>query len=140
MQFLGKPALGVNTASHCGYTPRYADLEKLWIRYRDRGLIVLGVSSNDFGEQEPGNKTDINELCTTNYNIDFPLTSILKVIGGDAHPSYRGVVQELGEVAAPKWNFRKYLIDLDGGIARTVAPEAGPLDPEITGQIDKLLA
>src|SRR5437667_4133280 len=95
----GRPVLVVNTASFCGYTPQYRDLEALWRRYRDRGLIVLGVPSNDFGEQEPGSAAEIKEFCETTYQIDFPLTEKVRVIGAAAHPFYRWVAATLGEGA-----------------------------------------
>ena len=83
-QFRGKKVVLVNTASFCGYTPQYSDLEALWQCYRDRGLVVLGVPSNDFGRQEPGSTGQIKEFCTTNYSVDFPLTEKCRVIGGEA--------------------------------------------------------
>ena len=90
----GRPVLVVNTASFCGYTPQYSDLEALWQRYRDRGLVVLGVPSNDFGQQEPGSAAEIKEFCTTNYSVDFPLTEKCRVIGGEAHPFYRWIAAD----------------------------------------------
>src|SRR5215470_19828466 len=87
----GRPVLIVNTASHCGYTPQYRDLEALWQRYRERGLVVLGVPSNDFGQQEPGSAAEIKSFCETTYAIDFPLTAKYAVLGGSAHPFYRWV-------------------------------------------------
>ena len=110
----GRPVLVVNTASFCGYTPQYRDLEALWRRYRERGLVVLGVPSNDFGQQEPGSAAEIKQFCETNYQVDFPLTEKYRVIGGDAHPFYRWVAAQLGEAGAPRWNFHKYLIGPDG--------------------------
>src|SRR6202042_3672641 len=91
----GHPVLVVNTASYCGYTPQYRDLEALWQQYRDRGLVVLGVPSNDFGAQEPGTPAEIKSSCETNYAIDFPLTEKYRVIGGSAHPFYRWVAATL---------------------------------------------
>src|SRR6266702_1096169 len=82
----GRPVLVVNTASFCGYTPQYRDLEALWRRYGAQGLIVLGVPSNDFGEQEPGSEAEIRKFCETNYQVDFPLTEKYRVVGGGAHP------------------------------------------------------
>ena len=93
----GHPVLVVNTASFCGYTPQYRDLEALWKQYRDKGLVVLGVPSNDFGAQEPGSAAEIKQFCETNYEIDFPLTEKYRVVGGDAHPFYRWVAASLGE-------------------------------------------
>ena len=108
-EWRGRPVLVVNTASFCGYTPQYRDLEALWRRYQPRGLVVLGVPSNDFGEQEPGTASEIKEFCAINYQVDFPLTEKYRVVGGAAHPFYRWVAAQLGEGAAPRWNFHKYL-------------------------------
>ncbi len=113
----GRPVLVVNTASFCGYTPQYRDLEALWRRYSARGLVVLGVPSNDFGEQEPGSAADIKKFCETNYQIDFPLTEKNRVVGAGAHPFYRWVAAILGEAGTPRWNFHKYLIGPDGQLA-----------------------
>ncbi|HYM71467.1 MAG TPA: glutathione peroxidase [Stellaceae bacterium] len=136
----GHPVLVVNTASFCGYTPQYRDLEALWRRYRDKGLIVLGVPSNDFGAQEPGSAAEIKQFCETNYEVDFPLTEKYRVVGGEAHPFYRWIAASLGEGAAPRWNFHKYLIGPDGELAGAWPSSVGPGDKTITGEIDKLLA
>jgi glutathione peroxidase len=137
--FKGKPVLIVNTASECGYTPQYADLEQLWRKYRDRGLVVLGVPSNDFGRQEPGSEAEIKSFCTTNYGVDFPMTAKQAVIGGGAHPFYRWVVAEFGEAAAPKWNFHKYLVAPDGSLAALWPSGVTPLDPEVAAAIEEQL-
>jgi glutathione peroxidase len=135
----GHPVLVVNTASFCGYTPQYRDLEALWRRYRERGLVVLGVPSNDFGAQEPGSAAEIKQFCETNYQIDFPLTEKYRVIGGGAHPFYRWVAAQLGEAGTPRWNFHKYLIGPDGTLAGAWPSQIGPLDPAITGEIETML-
>lgn len=137
--FKGRPVVVVNTASECGFTPQYADLETLWRRYRDRGLVVLGVPSNDFGAQEPGEEAEIKEFCESTYGVDFLLTAKQKVVGGDAHPFYRWVVAELGEGAAPQWNFHKYLIGPDGALAGLWPSKVGPLDPAVIAAIEELL-
>jgi glutathione peroxidase len=136
----GRPVLVVNTASFCGYTPQYSDLESLWRRYRERGLVVLGVPSNDFGQQEPGSAAEIRQFCETNYQVDFPLAEKCRVIGGGAHPFYRWVVEQLGEAGAPRWNFHKYLIGPDGQLAGAWPSRVGPLDPAVTGEIEGMLA
>ena len=127
-QFAGKPVLVVNTASRCGFTRQYADLQSLWARYRDRGLVVLGVPSNDFGGQEPGSNNEIKDFCTVNFDIDFPMTEKTVVRGDAAHPFYRWAAGELGMLAKPRWNFHKYLIGPDGKLvnwfASTTAPTA----------------
>jgi len=135
----GRPVLVVNTASFCGYTPQYRDLEALWRRYRERGLVVLGVPSNDFGAQEPGNAAEIKQFCDNNYQVDFPLTGKCRVIGGDAHPFYRWVAAQIGEDGAPRWNFHKYLIGPDGQLAGAWPSRVGPLDQAIIGEIEGLL-
>ncbi len=138
--YAGQAVLVVNTASECGYTPQYADMQALWARYRDKGLVVLGVPSNDFGAQEPGGEADIQAFCAANYGVDFPMTAKQTVVGGDAHPFYRWIVDEIGEGAAPKWNFHKYLVGPDGELAGVWPSDVGPLADEITGTIDALLA
>jgi glutathione peroxidase len=135
----GRVVLVVNTASFCGYTPQYSDLEALWQRYRDRGLIVLGVPSNDFGRQEPGSSGEIREFCTTNYAVDFPLTEKCRVIGGEAHPFYRWIADNLGEAGTPRWNFHKYLVGPGGELAGAWPAQVSPTDPRITGEIHRLL-
>jgi len=137
--FKGKPVLVVNTASECGYTPQYADLQQLWRRYRERGLVVLGVPSNDFGAQEPGGESEIKSFCQTNYGVDFPMTAKQTVIGGGAHPFYRWIAAELGEDAAPRWNFHKYLVAPDGSLAGLWPSNIEPLAPEITAAIEAAL-
>ena len=135
----GRPVLVVNTASFCGYTPQYRDLEALWQRYRDRGLVVLGVPSNDFGAQEPGTPTEIKQFCETNYQIDFPLTEKVRVVGGAAHPFYRWVAATLGEAGAPRWNFHKYLIGPDGQLAGAWPAQVRPMDAAVTAEIESAL-
>lgn len=133
--FKGKAVLVVNTASACGLTPQYKGLEALWRAYKDKGLVVLGVPSNDFGAQEPGSEKEIQTFCETRFGVDFPLTSKEHVIGAGAHPLYKWIAGELGEAATPKWNFHKYLIGKDGAIAGTfgsrVEPESGELKQAI---------
>ena len=135
----GRPVLVVNTASFCGYTPQYSELEVLWQRYRDRGLVVLGVPCNDFGRQEPGSAGEIKHFCATNYSVDFPLTEKSRVIGGEAHPFYRWVADNLGEAGTPRWNFHKYLVGPDGQLAGAWPAQVAPTDRRITGEIERLL-
>ena len=136
----GRPVLIVNTASFCGYTPQYRDLEALWQRYRERGLVVLGVPSNDFGEQEPGSAADIKKFCETRYQIDFPLTEKYRVVGAAAHPFYRWVAAQLGEAGTPRWNFHKYLIGPDGQLAGAWPTQIRPSDAKIAAEIETALA
>lgn len=138
-QFRGKALLLVNTASQCGFTPQYADLQKLWSDYRAKGLVVLGVPSNDFGGQEPGSAEQIKEFCEANFDIDFPLTEKQVVIGPKAHPFYRWVAAELGEDALPKWNFHKYLIAPDGSLAEVFPSRVKPTDAKVVQAVEAAL-
>jgi glutathione peroxidase len=135
----GKPVLVVNTASFCGYTPQYETLEKLWRSYKDRGLVLLGVPSNDFGQQEPGTGAEIKAFCET-YDVSFPLSRKEKVVGGEAHPFYKWIAAELGEGGAPQWNFHKYLIGRDGLLAGAWPSGVEPTSKEITGAVEGALA
>lgn len=138
-QYQGKVVLLVNTASQCGFTPQYADLEKVYQTYRDRGLVVLGVPSNDFGGQEPGTAAQIKDFCEVNFDIDFPMTDKQAVIGPQAHPLYQWIAKELGEGALPKWNFHKYLIGADGALVEVFPSPVKPTDPKVTRAIETAL-
>ncbi|PPR31693.1 MAG: Hydroperoxy fatty acid reductase gpx1 [Alphaproteobacteria bacterium MarineAlpha9_Bin6] len=137
--YTGKVVLLVNTASFCGFTPQYTALQSLWQNYRDRGLVVLGVPSNDFGGQEPHAESDIKDFCVTNFGVDFPMTTKQHVIGPNAHPLYKWIVNEAGEDSAPRWNFHKYLIGPDGELAGLWPSRVNPTDAEIVGAIEPLL-
>jgi glutathione peroxidase len=137
--YRGKALLIVNTASQCGFTPQYKALEDLAEKYRERGLVVLGVPSNDFGGQEPGSAGEIKEFCDLNYHISFPLTEKSKVVGDDAHPFYRWAAKELGPLAKPRWNFHKYLIAPDGRLADWFSTVTSPDSPRIIKAVEALL-
>jgi glutathione peroxidase len=134
-----KALLIVNTASACGFTPQYAGLQKLWQQYRDRGLVVLGVPSNDFGAQEPGDENAIAAFCTERYGVGFPMTEKVAVIGGDAHPFYRWIAETVGEDAAPRWNFHKYLIDGSGDLVAMWPSKVEPLSDEVIEAVEAAL-
>jgi glutathione peroxidase len=140
VQFKGKAVLVVNTASECGFTPQYAGLQKLWAAHKGRGLVVLGVPSNDFGAQEPGDEAGIARFCAARYGVDFPLTAKQKVIGAAAHPFYRWIAEELGEAGSPRWNFHKYLIGRDGALAGAWPSSIAPESRELAAAIDGVLA
>ncbi|MCF8462527.1 MAG: glutathione peroxidase [Rickettsiaceae bacterium] len=112
--FKGKVIVIVNTASKCGFTSQYADLEKIYQEYKDKGLVIIGVPSNNFGGQEPGSNEGIATFCQLNYGVTFPMTQKEKVSGEEAHPFYRWAKKTLGFGTAPKWNFHKYLINRKG--------------------------
>ncbi|MBI2786027.1 MAG: glutathione peroxidase [Legionella longbeachae] len=126
--FQGKVLIIVNTASKCGFTPQYAYLEKLYETYKDQGLVILGVPSNDFGGQEPGTAEEIANFCKVNYGVTFPMTTKEVVSGTNAHPFYLWARQQLGFGTAPKWNFHKYVINRKGELIdyfySTTSPEA----------------
>lgn len=135
----GKPTLVVNTASACGYTPQYAELQQLWHRYRGRGLVVLGVPCNDFGAQEPGDAAQIGAFCQKNYGVSFPLADKAVITGKPRHPFYASVGQVLGEDQLPRWNFHKYLVDASGELVGAWPSKISPLSQEITDAIEAVL-
>lgn len=137
--YAGRPLLVVNTASQCGYTPQYAGLQQLWTRYRDRGLIVLGVPSNDFGGQEPGGKSEIHATAQGTYHVTFPITEKVVVKGKDAHPFYRWAAADHPR-EAPRWNFHRYLIGRDGQLKAAFPSSVEPTDPLVIAAIERELA
>ena len=136
--FKGKPILIVNTASYCGFTKQYNDMQELWEKYRDRGLIVLGIPSNSFN-QEKNNNSAVKEFCEVNFNINFPLTEITDVKGDNAHQIYKWAKANYGKSAIPKWNFYKILINKEGKIDDTYASLTSPTSKKITKKIENLL-
>ena len=134
--YTGKVLLVVNTASQCGFTPQYDGLQKLHETYGDKGLVVIGVPSNDFGKQETGTKEEIAEFCEVNFGITFLMTDKIVVKGDDAHPFYRWAKAQTGFAGRPRWNFHKYLIGADGQIidwfSSMTAPESDKLQKAIT--------
>lgn len=137
-QFAGRPMLVVNTASMCAFTPQYDGLQALWTRYRDRGLVVIGVSSDSFN-QELGDAQAVKDFCTANYAVDFPMTEITEVTGPSAHPFYAWAARAPGSGGAPRWNFHKYLIDGQGRMVAGFGSGVGPNSPQLLRQIEKLL-
>ncbi len=137
-QFRGRSLLVVNTASFCGYTPQYAGLERLWQSYRDRGLVVLGVPSNDFGQQEPGTSREIRAFCDT-FAVSFPLSRRERVTGAEAHPFYRWIASELGEESLPRWNFHKVLVDREGALVGAWPSQVEPMAPELLRAVEAAL-
>jgi len=136
-QFQGKVLLVVNTASYCGFTNQYDGLEKLYDRLKDRGLVVLGFPSNDFGQQEPGSDKEIADFCRLTYGVEFPMVSKTVVKGPQANAFY----QQLGKItgSTPKWNFHKYLISRDGRQVIAFGSMTSPDDKELLARIDQFL-
>ncbi len=125
----GKVLLIVNTASECGFTPQFKGLEALWEDYRERGLVIVGFPSNEFGGQDPGRNDQIASFCELNYGVSFPMMSKVKVNGGEAHPLWKWLTKEapgfLGSQAV-KWNFTKFLVGKDGQVIKRYAPTDTP--------------
>ena len=136
--YKNKVILVVNTASYCGFTKQYDELQELWDLYKERGLIVLGVPSNSFN-QEKSNNADVKEFCEVNFNINFPLTTITEVKGKNAHPIYIWATDNFGKSAVPKWNFHKILINKEGKIQKTYSSFTNPMSNKIIDEIEKIL-
>lgn len=136
--YAGKPILVVNTASQCGYTPQYAGLQELWTRFHDRGLMIVGVPSNDFGGQEPGGAAEIEQTAHHGYGVGFPLAAKAEVRGAHQHPFYKWAAAEK-PLELPRWNFHKYLIGRDGHVAASFATQVEPTDARVIAAIEKEL-
>jgi glutathione peroxidase len=137
-QYQGKVLLVVNTASQCGYTPQYEGLEKLYRRYKDKGLVILGFPSNDFGAQEPGSNREIAKFCEANYGVSFPMFGKTSVAKGAVNPFYAGLAKATG--TAPAWNFHKYLVDRSGTRAMSFSTQVEPSNRKLVAEIERLLA
>ena len=137
-QYAGKVVLVVNTASYCGYTGQYQGLEALYQRYRERGLVVLGVPSNDFGAQEPGTDAQVADFCERTYKVRFPMLSKSVVKGPQAVPLYKGLQASTGE--APGWNFHKYLVGRDGTALGSFPSDVTPESGRLVAAVEKALA
>ena len=137
-EFKDKTILLVNTASYCGFTKQYSDLQKLWDKYNSKGLIVLGVPSNSFN-QEKKNSGDVKEFCEVNFNITFPLSTITEVKGNNAHELFKWAKTNHGKSAVPKWNFHKILINREGKIEDTFSSFTKPSSNKIIDKIESIL-
>lgn len=136
-EYLGKVVLIVNTASKCGFTHQYEGLEALYRKYKDRGLVVLGFPSNDFGGQEPGTAKQIQEFCKNTYGVEFPMFEKTNAAERDADPLYRVLGGKAG--GYPQWNFHKYLLGRDGKLIASYPSKVDPQNGDVVGQIEKLL-
>lgn len=136
-EYQGKALLVVNTASQCGFTPQYEGLQSVWEEYKDKGLMVIGVPSNNFGSQEPGQEGEVKEFCETTFGIDFPMTSKVSVKGDDAHPFYKWLVTQ--SAGTPKWNFHKYLIAPDGSFNKSFTSLTKPMSGSLVKAVEKIL-
>jgi glutathione peroxidase len=136
--YAGRPLLVVNTASLCGFTPQYAGLQELWTQFHDRGLMIIGVPSNDFGGQEPGGAAEIAETAQHQYGVTFPIAAKAVVKGPDAHPFFKWAA-EARPKDVPRWNFHKYLVGRDGYIAEVFASTVEPTDTRIKTAVGRAL-
>lgn len=137
-QYKGKVALVVNTASYCGFTKQYEGLEAMYAKYNDKGLVVLGFPSNDFGKQEPGNDKQIADFCFNTYGVKFPMFAKSSVKGADANPLHASLIKQTGK--EPKWNFTKYLIDRNGKVIEYFPSKVEPEDKALVSKIEAALA
>src|SRR5713226_9440026 len=137
--YAGRPLLIVNTASLCGFTPQYAGLQELWAQFHDRGLMIIGVPSNDFGAQEPGGATEIAETAQHQYGVTFPMAAKAAVKGANAHPFYKWAADSRPK-DVPRWNFHKYLIGRDGYISEVFPETVEPSDRRVKTAIARALA
>ena len=137
-EYKNKTILLVNTASFCGFTKQYEDLQILWDKYKSEGLVVLGVPSNSFNQEQTENE-EIKKFCEVNFNIDFPLTTITEVKGDNSHEIFKWAKKNYGNSAVPKWNFHKILINKEGKIQKTFSSFTNPMSDKIVSEIEKIL-
>ena len=138
-EYKNKVVLIVNTASYCGFTKQYDDLQKIWDTYKNKGFVVIGIPSNQFGSQEPGTNKEIKKFCEVNFNITFPMTAKAEVKGDNAHEIYKWAFKNHGKSTIPKWNFHKILINPNGKIEDTFMSFTRPTSKKIINSIENLL-
>ena len=138
-EYRGKVIVVVNVASQCGFTKQYEDMQNVWEKYQSKGIVMLGIPSNDFGKQEPGSNKDIKNFCEAKFGISFPMTEKVSVKGSDAHPFYIWARENHGKSAIPKWNFHKIIIDRNGKIAETFASITNPSSKRFIKALEKLI-
>ena len=136
-QYQGKVILVVNTASFCGFTSQYEGLEKIYAKYKDRGFVVLGFPSNDFGQHETGSNKEIADFCKNTYDVKFPMFAKSSVSGSNPNPLFKMLIAKTG--TTPKWNFYKYLIDRNGNVIDSYGSMTKPTSSSLTSEIEKLL-
>lgn len=139
-QFKGKVLLLVNTASFCGNTPQYADMQEMYERYQAKGLEILAFPANNFGQQEPGTNQEIKSFCYTKYSLTFPLFTKISVKGGDKHPLYHYLTEQSPFPGEVEWNFQKYLVDRKGTVVARYQHRTKPLADEIVRDVERELA
>ncbi|MBV6471649.1 MAG: Thiol-disulfide oxidoreductase ResA [Nitrospirae bacterium] len=139
-QFKGKVLMLVNTASFCGNTPQYADLEKMYETYKDQGFEILAFPANNFGQQEPGTNEEIKGFCLTKYSVAFPLFSKISVKGSDKHPLYRYLTEQSPFPGEVEWNFQKYLVDRSGNVVARYHHGTKPLAQQVVKDVERFIA
>ena len=137
-KFNGKPIFMVNTASRCGFTPQYENLQSLWSEYKNKNLVVIGIPTNNF-RQEPGSNEEIKDFCETNFGITFPMTEKINVIGKNSHPFYTWARKDFGIGAIPKWNFHKIIIGKNGRVAKSFSSITKPNSKKFIEVIENLI-
>lgn len=137
--YKGKVALVVNTASRCGYTSQYKDLQALFAKYKDQGLVVLGFPSNDFGGQEPGTNKDIKAFCETNFNVKFPLFEKAPVTGKSIQPAFQYLIANASSIGPVEWNFEKFIVDRNGKVVGRFKSQVSPAAKEVSSLIEAKL-
>tara|TARA_B110000003_G_C16632736_1_gene527283 strand:- start:1978 stop:2529 length:552 start_codon:yes stop_codon:yes gene_type:complete len=137
--FKNKVIVVINVASQCGFTNQYEDMQNVWNKYQKDGLIIIGVPSNDFGNQEPGSESEIKNFCEAKFGITFPMTEKVIVKGDNAHPFYKWAKENFGKSAVPKWNFHKIIIDKNGKVVDTFASITNPSSKRFIKVIEKNL-
>ena len=138
-EYKSKVVVVVNVASQCGFTNQYEDMQNVWEQYQAKGIVMLGVPSNDFGKQEPGSNEDIKNFCEAKFGISFPMTEKVSVKGADAHPFYIWAEKNYGKSAVPKWNFHKIIINKEGKIEKTFSSMTNPSSKKFIEVIENLL-
>ena len=138
-EYKDKVIVVVNVASQCGFTKQYEGMQTIWEKYESKGIIILGVPSNDFGNQEPGNNKEIKNFCEAKFGITFPMTEKVSVKGNNAHPFYKWAKENHGNSAVPKWNFHKIIIGKDGKIEDTFASMTNPSSKKFIKALEKAL-
>ena len=138
-EYKNKVIIVVNVASQCGFTNQYEDMQNIWEKYQKKGIIMLGIPSNDFGNQEPGNSKEIKNFCESKFGISFPMTEKVSVKGEDAHPFYKWAKENYGKSAIPKWNFHKVIINQDGKIDQTFSSITSPSSKKFIKVLENLI-
>jgi len=136
-EYKNKVIVVINVASQCGFTSQYENMERVWNLYQDKGLVMIGVPSNDFGNQEPGTSSEIKNFCEAKFGITFPMTEKIRVKGDNAHPFYKWARENYGKKAIPKWNFHKIIVGKDGKIVDTFASITNPSSKKFIKALEK---